>query len=136
MSEENKIVIDANNAILGRLASFAAKQALLGKKLTIVNCEGAAIAGRPRSIIKEYQEIRKKGGSGLQGPFFPRSPEKIVKRTIKRMLSYRQGRGRDALKRIRCHNEVPEDYKDAKMIKAGKEKKIKTLRLKDLSKEI
>jgi len=52
------------------------------------------------------------------------------------MLSYRQGRGRDALKRIRCHNQIPEDYKNAKMIKAGKEKKIKTLRLKDLSKEM
>ena len=136
MNTENEIIIDANNAILGRLASFAAKQALLGKKLTIVNCDEASIAGKPRSIIKEYQEIRKKGGSGLQGPFFPRSPEKIVKRTIRGMLSYKQCRGHDALKRIKCHNEIPEKYKDVKMIKAGKEKKIKTIRLKDLSKEI
>jgi len=132
----NEIIIDANNAILGRLASFAAKQALLGKKLTIVNCEEAAIVGKPRSIIKEYQDIRKKGGSGLQGPFFPKSPEKIVKRTIRGMLSYKQGRGNEALKRIMCYNEIPEKYKDVKMIKAGKEKKVKTIRLKELGREI
>jgi large subunit ribosomal protein L13 len=57
-----KIVIDATNATLGRLASYSAKQALLGKEIAIVNCDKAVIAGKRRSIIIEYQEKRGKGG--------------------------------------------------------------------------
>ena len=35
----NKIlVIDGEDGVLGRIASFAAKQALLGKEIKIVNC--------------------------------------------------------------------------------------------------
>ena len=136
MEKEEKIVIDANNAILGRLASYAAKQALLGKNLIIVNCEEAVITGNPRSTIKEYGATRKKGGNSLQGPFFPKNPERIIKRTIRGMLSYKQARGREALKKIICHNEIPEEYKEVKMIRAGKEKKVKTIKLKELAGEI
>ncbi|MCH7567815.1 MAG: 50S ribosomal protein L13 [Nanoarchaeota archaeon] len=132
----NEIIIDANNAVLGRLASHAAKQSLIGKKVVIVNCEDAVIVGKPKSIIKEYIETRQRGGSSLKGPFFPKSPEKIVKRTLRGMLSYKQGRGRDALKRIICYNKTPDEYKEMKKIVAGKEKKIKTIKLKDLSEKI
>jgi ribosomal protein L13 len=59
-----------------------------------------------------------------------------VKRTIRGMLSYKQGRGKDAFKRIKCYNDVPEEFSEAPKIKAGKEKKIKTLPLENLSKEI
>ena len=134
MNEE--IVIDADNAILGRLASYAAKQALLGKKLVIVNCEESVISGKPKSVISEYREIRQKGGSALKGPFFPKSSERIVKRTIRGMLSYQQSRGREALKRIICHNQTPDKYKEVKKVKAGKEKKVKTIKLREVSKEI
>ena len=33
-----KLIIDANNAVMGRLASYVAKQAMLGKEIVIVNC--------------------------------------------------------------------------------------------------
>jgi large subunit ribosomal protein L13 len=132
----NKIVIDGKNAILGRLASFAAKKSLLGREIAIVNCDEVVISGKPGSIIGEYQEMRAKGGSSRKGPFFPRSPERIVKRTVRGMLSYKQGRGREALKRIRCYNDVPEEFGKANKIVAGKEKKIKTIKLKDLSRDI
>jgi large subunit ribosomal protein L13 len=131
-----EVVIDASNAILGRLASYAAKQSLLGKKLVIVNCEKSVVSGKPKSVINEYKIARQRGGSSMKGPFFPKSPERILKRTIRGMLSYQQVRGKDALKRIICYNEVPDKYKEVKKIKAGKEKNVKTIKLKNLSKEI
>jgi len=131
-----KIIIDANNATLGRLSSYAAKQALLGKEITIVNCKEAIVSGNPKSIIKEYEETRQRGGSSLKGPFFPKSPERIVKRTIRGMLSYKKGRGRNALKNIKCFDEIPEKYAGENKIVAGKEKKIKSIKLGELSKDI
>lgn len=131
-----KIVIDGKNAILGRLASYAAKQALLGKEIIVVNCDGIVVSGRPRMVIGEYNEIRKKGGSSLRGPYFPKQPENLLKRTIRGMLSYKQGRGEDALKRIKCFGGTPQEYKDLKKIVAGKEKSVKTMTLKELEGEI
>jgi large subunit ribosomal protein L13 len=128
-----KIVIDATNATLGRLASYAAKQSLLGKEVIIINCNNAVIAGKSSSIISEYQEKRAKGGSSQKGPFFPKSPERIVKRTIRGMLPYKKAQGLAALKRVICHNSIPPEYQDSKKILAGKEKKTKTLPIKELS---
>ncbi len=133
---EMKIVVDGKNALLGRLASYVAKQSLLGKEISIVNCNEVVVSGKPKSVIGEYKEMRNKGGSSLKGPFFPKLPERIVKRTIRGMLSHRQGRGRDALKRIKCYNETPIEFENSKMIKSGKEKDIKKIKLKDLGKEI
>jgi len=133
---EMKIVIDGKNALLGRLASFAAKQSLLGKEISIVNCNEVVVSGKPKSVVREYREMREKGGSSLKGPFFPKIPERIVKRTIRGMLSHRQGRGRDALKRIKCYNETPVEFGESKMVKSGKEKNIKKIKLRDLSREI
>ncbi|HIG52337.1 TPA: 50S ribosomal protein L13 [Candidatus Pacearchaeota archaeon] len=132
----NKLVVDGNNATLGRLASFVAKKALLGNEIIIVNCENVVISGKPKSIIGEYQVMRKKGGSSLKGPFFPKMPERIVKRTIRGMLSYKQKRGSDALKRIICYNQTPEEFKEVKKIISGKGKNISKIKLKSLSSKI
>lgn len=87
-----KIVIDATKATLGRLASYAAKQALLGKEVIIVNCNNAVITGDRRMIINEYKIQRQRGSSTLEGPYFPNIPEKLLKRTIRGMLRYKRGK--------------------------------------------
>ncbi|MDP4039094.1 MAG: 50S ribosomal protein L13 [Candidatus Pacearchaeota archaeon] len=133
---KSKVVIDGKNAILGRLASYAAKQVLLGKELAIVNCKEIVISGKTRNIINEYKEMRQKGGASLMGPFFPRNPERIVKRTIRGMLPYKKGRGANALKNVKCYSGMPEEFKESKKIVSGKEKNIKTIKLERLSKEI
>lgn len=112
-----KIIINAESSALGRLASYAAKQALLGKEVIIVNCNKAVVVGDEKEIIERYKIKRRRGGSGLQGPNISAVPEKIVKRTIRGMLAYTQGRGRDALKRIRCYNEMLEEHKNKEMVK-------------------
>ena len=128
-----RIIIDAANAPLGRIASYATKQALLGNLVSIVNCNNALISGRKKSILEEYREARARGGSALKGPNFPKSPERIMKRTVRGMLKYKTGRGRDALKRVLCYNDLPQEYQDAKIISFPKIFKIKTLTLKELS---
>ena len=131
-----EIIIDASNALLGRLASYAAKQSLLGHTVIIINCNEVVISGNRRSVIEHYQRVKKRGGSALNGPFFSRMPERIVKRTIRGMLPYKQGRGEAALDRIRCYNVTPIEYIESKKIKAGKEKPVHTLSLKEVSKEL
>ena len=132
----HKIVIDATNAVLGRLASYAAKQALLGHEIIIVNCDKAIVTGKHSTIIREYHISRSRGGSSLNGPHFPKTPERILKRTIRGMLSYKQGRGLAAFKRIICYNLVPTEYESTKKIHAGKEKKTTTTTLKHIGEEI
>jgi large subunit ribosomal protein L13 len=136
MSEKLEIVIDATNGILGRIASYAAKQALLGKKVIIVNCEAALLSGRRDSIVQEYGLARRRGGSSLKGPFFPKIAEKVVKRTVRGMLSYTQQRGTDAFKKVMCYNKLPKEYESTKKISLTKEMKTKTINLAELEKVI
>ncbi|MAG07295.1 50S ribosomal protein L13 [Candidatus Pacearchaeota archaeon] len=128
-----EIVIDGKNATLGRLASYTAKQVLLGKKIVIINSNEIIITGKKKDILSKYQVMINKGGSSLKGPKIIRSPERIMKRTIRGMLSHKQNRGSEALKRVICYNDTPEKYSEAKKIRAGKEKKTKFVTLKELS---
>ena len=129
-----QIVIDATNATLGRLASYVAKQALQGKEVIVVNAERAIVTGRKKATIEHYQVRKQRGGSSQRGPFFPKLPERIVKRAIRGMLpNYRIGKGREAFKRIMCFKHVPEKYKEAKMIKAGKEKHATYMNIEQIS---
>lgn len=128
-----KIVIDAKDYILGRLASFAAKQAILGKSVVIVNCDDVIVAGNRANIIDEYYRLRKKGGSSLKGPFFPKEPYRIVKRTVRGMLQYKLKRGADALKRVICYNNTPAEYENVKKITSTNTKTTFTIKLSELA---
>ncbi len=105
-------VIDADGLILGRLASCTAKRLLEGESIVIVNAEKAIISGSKRRIFEDYRIMRERG-SKEKGPYFPRMPDQILKRTIRGMLPYKRKRGREALSRLRVYIGVPSDYKDA-----------------------
>jgi len=128
-----KIVIDAENATMGRLASFSAKQALLGKEVAIVNVEKAIITGNRKDILETYKQKRRRHGSSLKGPIFSRDTEKIFKRTIRGMLSWKRGRGIAALDRIRCYKGVPGELESVKKIKAGKVKGNKFMKIEEVA---
>ncbi|PIN94534.1 50S ribosomal protein L13 [Candidatus Pacearchaeota archaeon CG10_big_fil_rev_8_21_14_0_10_30_48] len=130
---EDKIIIDGTHATMGRLGSFVAKQALLGKKVVIVNANEVVIVGKKEDIVSKYQILVKKGGSSQKGPRIIRTPERILKRVIRGMLPHKQMRGRDALNNIRCYNEIPAEFLEVKKIRAGKEKRGKFILLKELS---
>ncbi len=127
--------IDANGLILGRMATRAAKLALLGEKIQIVNCEKTVIAGS-QSKIDKMNKLRSMG-SPFKGPFYPKASERIVKRAIRGMLPYKHTRGREALSRVKCYVGQPEELKITEMIsipKASKEKisAIKTISLENI----
>jgi large subunit ribosomal protein L13 len=104
-------IIDGKGHILGRLASEVAKELLREKekRITIVNAEHVVISGSKETIFREYKK-RKDRGSREKGPFFPKMPDRILKRTIRGMLPYKRARGRDALSRLRVYLGIPEEY--------------------------
>ncbi len=104
------MIIDATNLILGRLASKAAKQALGGEEVIVVNCEKAIVTGDKKQIFDSY--IAKFDvGQVNQGPYFPRRPDQLVRRTIRGMLPRKKPRGRAALERIKCYVGLPSQIK-------------------------
>lgn len=126
-------IIDGKNAVLGRLASYTAKEALKGEEVAIVNCEKIIITGNKKSIKEDFEEKRGRVGSSQQGPKHSRTNEKIVKRVIRGMLpDHRVGRGREAYKRIKCYVGIPKEFEESKKVVSGKEKKTKFVRIEDL----
>ena len=108
-----KIIIDANNLVLGRMSTVAAKTALLGGTVDIVNCEESVILGSKDSIMERYKRKNQRG-IPAKGPFLHKRPDMFVKRSIRGMLPYKRGRGITAYKSIKCHIGVPENLKNQK----------------------
>jgi len=128
-------IIDGENAILGRLASYVAKEVLKGEEIAIVNVEKIIITGNRKDIKEKFEEKRGRIGSGQRGPKIHRSSEKIVKRTIRGMLpSHKTGRGREAFKKVKCYVGIPKEFGDKKMIKSGKEKTSKFVKVGEITK--
>ncbi len=111
-----ELVLNAQNAIVGRLASYAAKQALLGYQVSIVNVEHAVFTGRKQFLIQKYLHARDGRGSPFKGPFVPRGPDRFVRRIIRGMLAYTNPRGKEAFKNIMCYRGVPEGFKNKELI--------------------
>ena len=82
------MIIDATNLILGRMAAFAAKKALLGEKVDIINCEKAVVSGSKRDVLARYKQKRER--TTIKGPFFPKVADRFVRRTVRGMLPYKQ----------------------------------------------
>lgn len=107
------MIIDGTNLLMGRLASFVAKKALLGEKIDIVNCEKVMISGNRESVFAKYRRFREMG-EPFHGPFMPRVPHLILKRTIRGMLPYKQEKGKKAFQSIMCHIGVPKELEGKK----------------------
>ncbi len=132
------MIIDATNTIMGRLAAYAAKKALEGETVDIVNAEKAIITGKKNEILNHYLHKRGRGGP-FHGPYIPRKSNMLLKRVIRGMLPHKKARGRDALKRIMCYNGIPEKLNEKKfhVLENANIKKLKTanyLTLNELSK--
>ena len=128
-------IIDGKGAVLGRLASFAAKEALKGEEIAVLNCAEVIITGNPKEVAKKWQEKRGRIGSGFGGPKHSRLSDKIVKRTIRGMLpDHREGRGKEILKKIKCYVGTPKEFEDKKKISSKREEKHKFTTVKELGK--
>ncbi len=125
-------IIDGKGIVLGRLASFVAKEALKGEEIRIVNCEEVIITGSKKNIEENFKKKRSRFGSSQKGPKHHKVSEKIVKKTIQGMLpSPREGRGKEALKRIKCYNRIPKELEGKEIFKFETGKKNKFSRVKE-----
>ncbi len=118
MSEQTIKIFDAENMVVGRLSAKAAKAALLGSKVVIVNAEKAILTGDRRTVINEWKEKSniRTSYNPRKGPFHHRRPDKMVRRMIRGMLPWPKPRGKSALKRIHVFIGVPEEYADKEKI--------------------
>ena len=124
-------VYDATDQILGRMSTKIAKDLLKGKNVSVINCEKAVISGDPKVTEKHYLERRKRG-SPIHGPFSPRTPDGIVRRTIRGMLPFHKPKGREAFRRLRVYIGIPDELKNEKFIKI-KEFDVNKLKCKSIT---
>ena len=108
------MIIDATNLIVGRMATYAAKKALLGEDVRIVNCDKAVMTGKRESVLEKYKR-QSQMGRHSKGPFYRRRSDMFVRRIVRGMLPYKQEKGINALKRVMCYVGVPDELKDKKL---------------------
>ena len=102
-------VIDGTGASAGRLASHVAKRLLAGEEVHIVNAEKATISGTKEAVMERYN-FKRDVGTNRKGPYYPRVPHLMMKRTVRGMLNYQElPSHRAAYKRLKCHIGVPDE---------------------------
>ncbi len=107
-------VINADGLILGRMATYIAKRLLNGEELVIINAEKAILSGKKRSKLKDAIEFLSVG-QYRRGPFHYRRPDRIVRKSVRGMLPFKQPKGKQAYKRLKVYMGVPSNLKDQKM---------------------
>jgi len=110
VKDERVTVIDGENLILGRLGSVVAKRLLMGETIKIVNCKNIAILGRKKYLVDKYK-AKLSNKVVKQGPYYSRSPADLVRRAFRNMLPYKNERGIEAYKRLKCYNSIPSTLK-------------------------
>ncbi len=131
-------VIDAKNQILGRFCSNIATTLTKSRdKIIIVNARYVIISGNKNDIFEKYDERaeRKSKGNPQRNPKYPRYPDAIVKKTIRRILP-KGPKGDEAIKRLKVYIDVPEEYKKEISESPNFSKEIKGITLEELSKHL
>lgn len=128
-------IIDAEGAILGRMCTNVAKRLLGGEQIAIVNSEKAIITGKKSAIKKRYKQKRDVG-TYRKGPFFPRMPDRLVKRSVRGMIPYQTPHGRTAYKKLKCYIGVPKEFegKSFEKIDDAKKQPVKYMTVDEVSK--
>jgi large subunit ribosomal protein L13 len=102
------VVVDARDCIVGRVASEVAQRALDGERVAVINAERAVITGNEESIMETYRKRVEVGSDS--GPYYPKRPDGIFKRTIRGMVPYKSSSGREAFENVRVY--VGNPYED------------------------
>jgi len=103
------IIYDAKNAVVGRLAAKVAKDLLNGEQVEVINASQLVLSGKPeyhKNMLQVHREMKDKKDPE-KSEKFPRIPYMLFKKSVSGMLPKKSQRGRDALKRLKVHDEVP-----------------------------
>ena len=88
---------------------ITAKKAGEDTRVIIVNAEKAIVTGKRSTILSDYR-AKYELNHPRKGPFFPRMPDQILKRTVRGMLPYQKNSsGRNALRSLRVEIGTPSD---------------------------
>jgi large subunit ribosomal protein L13 len=129
-------VIDAENAIVGRLASNVAPRLLAGEEIVIINAEKAILTGSKHDIMSTFKKKRDVGRT-RKGPFYPRMPDRMLRRSVRGMLPFKKARGRTAYKKLRVYIGIPDDLEFHEVERArSKLGTDKYMRLGDVAREL
>jgi large subunit ribosomal protein L13 len=128
-------IIDAEGVVLGRFCTVVAKRLLNGEEIVVVNTEKAIVTGK-KKMLKERYKHEREVGTYRKGPFFPRMPDRIVKRTIRGMIPYQSSHGKAAFKKLKCYIGVPKEFEGKKfeIVKEAKKQPVNYMTIEDLSK--
>jgi large subunit ribosomal protein L13 len=108
-------LVNADGLIVGRMASKVAKRLLNGEKVIIVNAEKAVLSGKKKGKVAEAKEFLEVGAP-RRGPFHYRYPDRMLRKTVRGMLPFKQPKGKQAYKKLKVFIGVPEDLKGQQMI--------------------
>jgi len=104
------VVIDVRDCILGRVASQVAERALDGERIAVVNAERAVITGNEEDVMSVYRKRSEVGSD--RGPYYPKRPDRLFKRSVRGMLPYKTTRGREAFENVRIYMGNPYENDD------------------------
>ncbi|RLG76167.1 MAG: 50S ribosomal protein L13 [Thermoprotei archaeon] len=114
------LIVDAEGAILGRLASYVAKALQEGFKVYVVNAEKAVVSGDPKMVIESYKiwfELKTLRNPAKSSPKRPRSPISTIKRAVKGMLPKDNWKGFVAYRNLKVFIGVPPELAKKELIK-------------------
>jgi len=125
-------ILNGKGQVLGRLASYTAKELLRGEEIAIVNCERIIITGNKAFIRSEFDRKRNMVGTSQKGPKHSTNSEIIVKRTIRGMLpNHRVGRGKEVYAKLRCYKGIPKELEGKTIIEFPKPQRSKISEVKE-----
>jgi len=104
-------VINAEGRVLGRLASEVAQVARDGEEVAVVNSEEAVISGDSQTVKEKYQTKYERGRRDT-GPYYPKRADKILKRTVRNMLPYKESNGREQFSNVKTYLGLPDRMED------------------------
>lgn len=105
------MIINAENRVLGRLASDIARKVRDGEEVKVVNSEKAVISGDKEKTLADYKQKYERGAK-YRGPHFPKRPDRILKRTVRGMLPTNKEAGKESFSNVKAYIGVPEELED------------------------
>ena len=114
MEKRDHVIIDATGQVAGKLGAKVAKLLLEGVKVTIVCSEEAVFIGSLEKSMKKFKEYLNKRCivNPRRGAFHFREPRMHLAKIIRRMISYKKVRGKNALSRLTVHEGIPRELEN------------------------
>ncbi|KRH91984.1 60S ribosomal protein L13a, partial [Pseudoloma neurophilia] len=109
--DTSNIIINAQDHVAGKLATFVAKNILEGQKVTVVNAEYLVLTGPIKRSIGKFNDYLNKRRliNPSIGHKHHRSPSMFLQRIIRRMVPKKIIKGQKALKLLTIYESCPDE---------------------------